>query len=83
MRIFTYDALPGRIIFEPGASRRRLAEEVNRMGVSRILLIATEREKALIEEISAPFSNHIAGIFTSIKSHVPIEVAEEAREKVV
>ena len=80
MKIFTYDALPGRIIFEPGASRRRLAEEVNRMSVSRILLIATERERTLVEELSAPFSNTIAGIFTNVKSHVPVEVAEEARE---
>jgi maleylacetate reductase len=80
VKLFTYDALPGRIIFEPGASRRRLAEEVNRMGVRRVLLIATERERALIEEISTPFSNTIAGIFTNVKSHVPVEVAEEARE---
>jgi alcohol dehydrogenase class IV len=80
VKIFTYDALPGRVIFEPGASRRRLAEEVDRMGVSRVLLIATERERKLVEELSVPLGKGIVGVFTNVKSHVPVEVAEEARE---
>ena len=45
MKSFTYDALPGRVIFGPGASRQRLAEEVDRLGARRLLLIATERER--------------------------------------
>lgn len=80
MKVFTYDSLAVRVIFGAGASRTRLAEELERIGVSRILLIATERERKLVEEITAPLSDCIAGIFANIKPHVPVEVAEEARE---
>src|SRR6266478_1856590 len=31
MRIFTYDALPSRVIFGPGASRREVAEEAREL----------------------------------------------------
>jgi maleylacetate reductase len=80
MRIFTYDALPGRVIFGPGASRERLAKEVNRLGARRLLLIATERERKFNEELSKSLGDSIAGTFTNIKPHVPVEVAKEARE---
>jgi maleylacetate reductase len=80
MRIFTYDALPGRVIFGPGASRQRLAEEVDRLGARRVLLIATERERELTEELSARLGKRIVGVFTGVTPHVPVEAAEKARE---
>src|SRR5438132_904574 len=80
MRSFTYDALPGRVIFGPGASRQRLAEEVDRLGARRVLLIATEQERELAEELSVPLGERIVGVFTDVRPHVPVEVAEEARE---
>jgi protocatechuate 3,4-dioxygenase beta subunit len=40
-RQFTYDALPGRVVFGAGASRRLLAAEVDRLGASRLLLSRT------------------------------------------
>ena len=42
MSIFTYEALPGRVIFGPGASRQRLAEEVNRLGARRVRCVTLE-----------------------------------------
>jgi maleylacetate reductase len=80
VKSFTYDSLPGKVIFGPGTSRSRLVEEMDRMGVSRILLIATEREKPLVEALCNPLGERIVGMFTAVKQHVPIEVAEEARE---
>lgn len=77
---FTYESLPGRIIFEPGGSRRRLAEEVDKMGVKRVLLIATARERELVEVLTAPLGKSIVGVFSNVKPHVPVTVAEEARE---
>jgi Iron-containing alcohol dehydrogenase len=44
-RQFTYDALPGRVVFGAGAGRRLLAAEVERLGASRLLLIATQQER--------------------------------------
>lgn len=81
MRSFTYEALPGRVVFGAGASRKDLAEEVDRLGSSRVLLIATEGEKALAEELAGPLDDRSAGIFTNVKPHVPLEVAEEARDR--
>jgi alcohol dehydrogenase class IV len=80
IRIFTYDALPGRVIFGPGASRQSLAEEVDRLGARRVLLIATGREVEITGELSVSLGDRIAGIFTNVRPHVPVEVAEEARE---
>jgi alcohol dehydrogenase class IV len=80
MRIFTYDALPGRVIFGPGASRQRLAEEVDRLGARRVLLIATERERERTEELSARLGKRIVGVFTGVTPHVPVQAAEKARE---
>jgi len=54
VKIFTYDSLPGKVIFGPGTSRSRLAEEMGRMGVSRVLLIATELTFSLLRFITGP-----------------------------
>lgn len=79
MRSFTYEALPGRVVFGAGASRERLAGEVDRLGASRVLLIATGREQALAEELAGPLGDSVAGIFTGVRMHVPVEIAGAAR----
>ena len=77
MKSFVYDALPGRIVFGAGASRGKLAEQVERLGARRVLLIATEQEKELIEELTSPLGERIVGLFTEVRPHVPVEVAEK------
>jgi maleylacetate reductase len=42
LRAFTYDALPGRVVFGAGASRDELVEEVGRLDSKRVLFVATE-----------------------------------------
>lgn len=76
---FVYDALPGRVVFSPGASREKLAGEVDRLGAEKVLLIATVGERPLAEELAAPLGERVAGVFTGVRPHVPIGVAEEAR----
>src|SRR3954451_6712389 len=78
-RQFTYDALPGRVVFGAGASRRLLAGEVDRLGASRLLVIATGRERSLAEELSAVLGDRVVGVFTDVRPHVPVEVADRAR----
>jgi maleylacetate reductase len=78
-RQFTYDALPGRVVFGAGASRRLLAAEVDRLGASRLLLIATEQERPLALELSAVLGDRVVGVFTDVRPHVPVEVADGAR----
>jgi maleylacetate reductase len=76
---FTYEALPGRVVFGAGASRDRLAEEVGRLDAERVLLVATGQERELAEELAGPLGERLVGRFTGVRPHVPIEVAERAK----
>ena len=79
MKAFTYDALPGRVVFGAGASRDKLAEEVGRLDAERVLLVATEQGRELAEDLASPLGERLAGLFTGVRPHVPVEVAEKAR----
>jgi maleylacetate reductase len=80
LRYFAYDALPGRVVFGSGASRGELVRETDRLGVERVLIIATSQERELAEDLADPLGEHVADVFTGVRPHVPLEVAEEARE---
>jgi len=77
---FAYESLPSRVVFGAGVARRWLAEEVARLGAQRLLLICTDRGRAEAEELVAPFSEKVAGTFTAVRMHVPVETAELARK---
>lgn len=76
---FVYDALPGRVVFGAGAARTCLVGEVERLGGSRVLLVAGASEEPLARELVAPFADRVAGVFTGVRPHVPVAVAEAAR----
>jgi alcohol dehydrogenase class IV len=78
---FVYDSLPGRVVFAAGASRRRLVGELDGLGVRRVLLISTEHEKSLVEELAEPLGERVVGTFTGVRPHVPVEVARAATEE--
>lgn len=80
MKAFTYDTLPGRVVFEAGASRNRLAEEIQSLGAKRVLLISTEHEQGLAKDLAASIGERLAGHFTEVRPHVPIEIARRARQ---
>ncbi|MDT7773755.1 MAG: maleylacetate reductase [Pseudonocardiales bacterium] len=79
MQEFHYDALPGRVVFGAGVARRELRAEADRLGVNRVLLVATESEEPLARELAAPLGERVVAVFTSVRPHVPIQVAEAAR----
>ncbi|MEV6749352.1 maleylacetate reductase [Streptomyces sp. NPDC051080] len=83
MTTFTYDGLPGRVVFGPGVASTRLLAEVDAFGARRILLIAGESESALARELCAPFADRVTATFSGVRPHVPVEVAESAREAAV
>ena len=74
---FTYDALPGRVVFGAGA-RKSLASEAEALGAERILLIADRAEDAMAEEIGAILGSLVAGRFDSVAQHVPLHLARDA-----
>jgi maleylacetate reductase len=76
---FTYEALPTRIVFGAGAARTEIAAEVGRLGVTRLLLVASERDAERVQEIVAPLGGKVAASFTAVREHVPVATAEAAR----
>ena len=79
MQEFHYDALPGRVVFGAGVARRELRAEADRLQADRVLLVATESEEPLARELATPLGERVVAVFTSVRPHVPIQVAEAAR----
>ncbi len=77
MNHFTYDAIPGRVVFGAG-SRERLAAELDVLDARRIMIIASEYEAALADEAATILGDHVAGRFSDVVQHVPAEKAAAA-----
>jgi maleylacetate reductase len=75
---FTYDALPGRVVFGAGAARERLSAEVASLGAKRVLLIVAAAEADLAAELGAPLGETIVARFDGVRPHVPVAVAAGA-----
>jgi alcohol dehydrogenase class IV len=75
---FTYQPQPTRVVF--GAGRLdRLADEIARMGVSRVLVLSTPGQRRQAEWASALLGDRAVGIYAGAVMHVPIEAAAQAR----
>ncbi len=75
---FSYNALPGRIVFGAGASRTRLADELDGLGLRRALLLATAQEADLARELAAPLGTRVAATWAQARPHVPAGTVVEA-----
>lgn len=78
MRSFVYESLPGRVIFGLGSIVRAPAE-VERLGRSHILLIYDPSTASIAKELAVRLGRRIAGEFTDIRQHTPIETVIAAR----
>ena len=74
---FVYDALPGRVIFGVG-SFDRLAEEVDRLGAGKALVVSTPEQRSDAEEAARRLGDRSVGIHAKAVMHVPIDSAKEA-----
>lgn len=79
MQNFVYDALPGRVVFGVG-SLDTIADEVARLGVAKALVLATPPQRAQAEDVARRLGPAAAGVFAEAEMHVPIEVAQKARD---
>ncbi len=75
---FTYETLPGRVLFGTG-SLERLADEVAKLGAARALVLCTPGKRALAEDAARRLGARAAGICDRAVMHTPIEVAEAGR----
>ena len=78
MRDFVYDQLACRVVFGVGAFDK-LAAEVDRLGLSNLLVLSTPGQVKLAEEAARRLGSRAAGLYPKAKMHVPIETAEAAR----
>lgn len=77
--MFSYETLPARIVFGPGAARTGLAAEIDRLGATRLLLVASEREAERVRSLVAPLGERVVATFTAVREHVPVATAEAVR----
>ena len=82
MRPFTYDALPGRVVFGVGAVDR-VEGEVTRLGLRRVMVITDAQAKAIAERIGDQLGPRLASVFSGVRQHVPEELAAAARPAAV
>lgn len=76
-RDFVHESRPGRVVFAVGA-RSRLSEEVDRLGLHRLIVVSTPEQAELAAELTAPLGERIADLHPYAAMHVPVAVAANA-----
>jgi alcohol dehydrogenase class IV len=74
---FTYDAIPGRVVFGAG-SRHSLVDEAGAIGARRILLVASSYEDDLAADVADILGDLVVGRFSDVVQHVPVAKAAAA-----
>ncbi len=74
---FIYNANPARVIFGAG-SLSRLPAEVERLGLDRVLVLATPAQEGSAQEVAESIGVRSAGVFAEARMHTPVEVTERA-----
>lgn len=74
---FTHETLPQRVCLEAGGARRHVVQEVERLGASRVMLVASESKAGIADDVVTGLP--IALRWTDVVQHVPVAVAERAR----
>ena len=80
MNDFVHESLPGRVVFGAG-SRAHLADEVQRLAANRVMVIASEFESAIADDVTSVLGDLVVGRFTDVVQHVPVGHATAAVER--
>lgn len=78
MTSFIHDTLGQRVILDSGRAAEHLAQELERLNVSSVMLIASEFEAALAARVTADVP--VALRWEEVRQHVPVDNAERARK---
>jgi alcohol dehydrogenase class IV len=78
MRAFVYEQPSIRVVFGVG-SLDRLADEAQRLGVRRALVLATPGQRRIANEAAGRLGSAAVGVFAEAVMHVPIETAHAGR----
>lgn len=74
---FEHESLAQRVVFATGDAALALRREVERLGATRVLVVAGPLEAPLADRLCAEVP--VAARFTDVQMHVPVTVAEAAR----
>jgi maleylacetate reductase len=74
---FTRTALPGRVVFGPGALAK-LGVELDALGAGRVMVIVAERDANLAALAASSVGNRDALTWTEVAQHVPAGLAARA-----
>ncbi|MBM7519599.1 maleylacetate reductase [Nocardioides nitrophenolicus] len=77
--MFVHDSLPMRVVFGTGALDR-VADEVDRLGLRRVLVLSTPRQGALADRVTGLLGERAAGTYDGARMHVPVATVAAARE---
>jgi alcohol dehydrogenase class IV len=80
MLSFTFQILPARVIFGAGCLEK-LPGEIRRLGASKALVLSTPEQRQSGLEIVELLGPRAVGLFDRAVMHVPIEIAEAARQE--
>jgi maleylacetate reductase len=79
MKPFTFDQLPSRMVFAPGALGS-VGDEVARLGVVRVMLVHDAATATQADDVEQQLGSRFAVRWNEVAQHVPVELAERARE---
>ncbi len=77
---FTYQALPMRVVMGAGAITS-LPAEIDRLGLRRALVLCGPGRPDTGRRIAEALGDRAAGVLAEARMHVPIEVADRARDR--
>jgi alcohol dehydrogenase class IV len=75
---FVHDSLPQRVCFGSGQAAEYLKTEIGNLGASRVMVIASKRDTALVDTIAEGLPVTLR--HDEVVMHVPVEVAGRARD---
>ena len=78
---FTCEILTSRVVFGAG-SLAQLPEELDRLGLSRVLIFSTAEQQDQANRISTLIGSKAAGLFDQAIMHVPVETQQSAIQAV-
>ena len=81
MQPFVYNAHPARVIFGSG-TLSQLPAEVERLGLERVLVLATPQQEADAQELAIRLGQRAAGVYANATMHTPVSVTEDAMRMV-
>src|ERR1700761_9293013 len=74
---FVYEAQPARVVFG-SATSARLSEEVERLGLRRVLILCTPQQTSLAARMQGLLGERAVSIFAGATMHTPVDVTERA-----